>query len=211
MLAGLAGLLLLARLQSRAWGEPRPEASEAASKLSPAAAESLERKFAMLANGQADPSAPHRPVTISEAEANSYLKYHGGEFLPPGVHNPRIHIFPNRVSGTAEVDFDELERAGAQNNDWAARLISMVFKGKQRILAVGKLETGNGEGKVTIESLTVGSTSIPPAFVNLLVQNYVENRYQIDLAKPFDLPSDVTHIDLARGHAVFRRSVNKSR
>ena len=97
---------------------------------------------------------------------------------------------------------------GAKNNDWGARFLALVFKGKQRVVAKGKLETENGEGKLTIQSLTVGSTSIPSAFVNFLVHDYVERRYRIDLSKPFHLPEHVTHIALERGRATLYRSAN---
>jgi hypothetical protein len=41
--------------------------------------------------------------------------------------------------------------------------------------------------------------------VNFLVQSYVEKRYKIDLSKPFHLPPNVTHIELASGRATFHR------
>ena len=85
----------------------------------------------------------------------------------------------------------------------------MVFKGKQQVVATGKLETANGQGKVTLDSMTVGDTSIPAGFVNFLVQSYLEREYEIDLSKPFDLPDHVTHIEVGTGQATFHRSPAK--
>jgi hypothetical protein len=84
-------------------------------------------------------------------------------------------------------------------------MIAYVFKGTQRVTATGTLETQNGQGKFALTGLTVGSTSLPPAFVTFLLQSYLEKQYKIDISKPFPLPANVTRIDLAPGRATLRR------
>jgi hypothetical protein len=179
--------------------------------VSEAAAQSLADKMARLSTPIPRSSAAWGPVGITEAEANSYLKYRGYEFLPRAVHDPEIHIATDHLWTAAEVDFDELGRIGAQSGDWGMRVLPWVFRGKQRVLATGKLQTGEGQGKLAITSLTVGTTTIPPGFVNFLLQSYMETRYGIDLSKPFRLPPHVTHIELGPGRAVFRRSAGGGR
>jgi hypothetical protein len=126
--------------------------------------------------------------------------------LPPAVLNPEVHITPEHISGTAEVDFDKLGKIGEEMDDWGARIMAAIFKGKQHVLATGKLETSEGKGKLVIESLTIGDTSIPAGFVNFMVQSYMERKYGIDLSKPFDLPEQVSYIEMDSGHAVFHRA-----
>jgi hypothetical protein len=179
--------------------------------VSEAAAQSLADKMARLSTPIPRSSPSWGPVGITEAEANSYLKYRGYEFLPWAVHDPEIHIAADHLWGAAEVDFDELGRIGAEAGDWGMRVLPWVFRGKQRVLATGKLQTGEGQGKLAITSLTVGTTAIPPGFVNFLLQSYMETRYGIDLSKPFRLPPHVTHIELGAGRAVFHRSPTRSR
>jgi hypothetical protein len=82
----------------------------------------------------------------------------------------------------------------------------MVFRGRQPVHATGKLETANGRGTLRVESLRVGETSIPPAFVQYLLESYVERRYGLDLSKPFPLPASVSHIELGRRRATFHRA-----
>jgi hypothetical protein len=84
-------------------------------------------------------------------------------------------------------------------------MMSYLFRGTQRVTATGTLESENGEGKFTLTSLTVGTTSLPPAFVTFLIQGYVEKQYKIDISKPFPLPTSVNRIELAPGRATFRR------
>ncbi len=173
---------------------PRPESGTTTTGFSEGAARSLAAKIQTLSSPKPAASVP--PMTITETEANSYLKVHGHEFLPPAVHDPEIHIGPKGVSSAAEVDFDQLGRLGEQTNDWGTRFVAMIFSGKQRVEASGKLETGDGHGKVTVESLNVGTTSIPAGFANFFLQSYLEKKYHIDLAKPFPLPVRVSHIVL---------------
>ncbi len=173
---------------------------------SQAAADELAAKIALLSKPAARSSGPLKPVTISDMEANSYLQLRGQEFLPPAVHDPEIHILPDHIAGAADVDFNELGKMGDQANDWGAKLVAMVFQGKQRVQATGTLETGNGQGKFTLTSFSVGSTSLPAGFVNFLLQSYLEKQYKIDLSKPFQLPPDVSRIELGNGQATLLRS-----
>ena len=179
--------------------------------VSPAAAQALEEKMRLLATPVPNTAKPLGPVTITETEANSYLKYRGQSFLPPAVHDPEVHITSDRVSGAAEVDFDQLNQQAAKADDWATRAMTSIFSGRQRVNATGKLETRNGQGKATIESASIGNTALPPALLDWLVRNYLQQRYKIDLTKPFTLPDHVMRIELGAGRALFLRSPDKSR
>ncbi len=172
-------------------------------RLSEAAAESL----AMKLNELTTPANPRTsPIVITENEANSYLKFRGGEFLPAGVHDPTLHIAPDIVSAVATVDFDRLGAEDSADPSLGARAFSLVFRGRQPVIAAGRLETSGGRGTLRVESLTVGATRIPPAFVQFLLESYVERRYGVDLSQPFPLPEGVTHIELGRGQATFHRA-----
>jgi hypothetical protein len=202
-----------------AWTTPRPGSSRAGGSLvakadvnvSPAAAQALEEKMRLLATPVPNTAKSLGPVTITETEANSYLKYRGQSFLPPAVRDPEVHITSDRVSGAAEVDFDQLNQQAAKADDWATRAMASIFSGRQRVNATGKLETRNGQGKVTIESASIGNTAVPQALLDWLVRNYIQQRYKIDLSKPFTLPDHVTRIELGAGRALFLRSPDQSR
>jgi len=53
-----------------------------------AASKSLEAKMRTLDSKETHPSASYPAVVITEYEANSYLKVHSGEFLPPACALP---------------------------------------------------------------------------------------------------------------------------
>lgn len=213
----LAALLATSLFIRSAWNETpralgdgigaRPAATKSAT--SSALAQTIEAKIQELSEPSSRGPASFQPIVITEGEANNYLKSHGAEFLPPGVRDPEIHIKPEDVSGAADVDFDELNRASPVKDDWGERLLAYIFKGKQRVTASGRLESSGGQGKLSIVKVVVGTTAIPDWLVSFIIQNYVQSRYKVDLSKPFVLPDHVTHIELAPGQATFLRRADK--
>jgi hypothetical protein len=177
--------------------------------ISPEAARSLEAKFRLLSAPSSGKSVSFQPIVVTEVETNSYLKYDGREFLPPGVNDPEIHITPERIYGTADVDFGKLNQA-LKADDWGAKTLAMAFPGRQRVSATGRLDTSASLGKVTIQDVRVGSFAVPDALVSFLLESYVQRRYKIDLSKPLPLPDHVTRIKLGAGNATFYRGSAKA-
>lgn len=204
---GLATLLVLTPALFL-WG--RSNSTDTARTASEAA-RNLESKIRLLSGSDVDTAAPFHPIVITESEANAYLKAHGREFLPPGVHDPRLRITPDRVFAAAVVDFEEFSRAYNNPHDWGPKVLAVMFKGQQKVTAAGKLQAQNGQGKVKIETVSVGTTAVPDWLVDFVLENYLQPRYGLDLTKPFVLPDHVTRIELGFGHATFFRSSEKQR
>lgn len=171
--------------------------------------DSLESKIAELSIPPTGHPTSFKPIIITDSEANAYLRNHGPEFLPPGVENPQLRIYSDRVTGEALVDFDQLHAIGKQTNDIGMQVVGTLFKGKQKVSATGKLSSGDGRAHVTVQDLSVGDTGIPDWLTQALVQSYLEKSYKLDLSKPFPLPDHVTRIDLSTGQATFVRSPAK--
>jgi hypothetical protein len=198
-----AGLLVLggAFIGSGATG---PDATQAA-------AQALEAKLRTLQTVDAASAQSNSPVVITENEANSYLKVRSPEFLPPGVRDPAVRFSPEHVVGVADVNFEEFSRVYSNPNDWGPKVMAAMFKGTQHVSATGKVQSGNRQAKVQIESVTVGSMTVPSWLVDFVVENYLQPRYKFDLSKPIPLPDHVTQIVLGTGQAIFLRSSDKPR
>lgn len=203
----LASLLLAASSLSIPAGVT--SADTIGDQTSPAAARLLESKIRVLSGRQPEVLTSFQPIVITEGEANAYLKYYAQELLPPGVRDPAIRITRERVSGAADVDFAELSRTSSKPDEWGPKVLAAMFKGKQRVMAVGKLDTYNGRGVVKIEKVSVGATAMPDWLVDFVLENYLQPRYKFDLSKPFVLPDHITRIELGSGQATFFRSPNK--
>jgi hypothetical protein len=191
-------------------GGPLEGRNAAAPDTPQAAAQALEAKLRILQTVDAQPADSYPPIVITEYEANSYLKIHGGEFLPAGVHDPGVRFAPEHVTGFADVDFGEFSRIYSNPQDWGPKVLAAMFKGTQRATATGKLQSENGQAKVQIESVTVGSMNVPSWLVDFVLQNYLQPRYKFDLSKPIPLPDHVTQIVVGTGRAIFLRSPHKT-
>jgi hypothetical protein len=189
------------------FGAARPAVG---TRVAPSASETLQSKIQELSIPASEKPKSFRPIVITQEEANAYLRTQGSSFLPPAVENPEIQIHSDHLSAVAEVDFDKLQQFGKQNNDVGAQVLGTLFKGRQKVSASGKLQTGDGKGQLTVQDLSIGSTSIPDWLTQALLQNYLEKAYKLDLTKPFALPDHVTRIDLANGQATFVRSPSKN-
>jgi hypothetical protein len=174
---------------------------------SPAAASTFQSKLMELSTTGPARNRSLRPITITDDEVNSYIKYDRPEFLPAGVRDLALHIKPDGIHGEANVNFDQLKPSQELGNQLGARLLASVFQGTQHLTALGVLETKDGTGTLAIRDVHIGSTTLSDWLVNWLIQTYVESEYKLDLSKPFLLPNHVTRIELGSGKATFIRGI----
>jgi hypothetical protein len=170
-----------------------------------AASKSLEAKMQILESKDSLPAEPNHPVIITEYEANSYLKVHSGEFLPTGVRTPALSIRPEHATASADVDFDELARTYPNPNEMAPKILAAMFHGTQHVTVVAKVQSENAGVRLQIESVVVGSMTVPNWLVDYVVQNVLQPRYNFDLSKPLAYPDHVTLIVLGSGQTIFLR------
>jgi hypothetical protein len=77
--------------------------------------------------------------------------------------------------------------------------------GRLAVTAVGTLRTGNGVGRIELESSSVGSIPIPKMLLQEIVSYYsrsAEKPGGIGLDDPFPLPSRIREIQVERGQAI---------
>jgi hypothetical protein len=175
--------------------------------LSPAAASIFQSKLMELSATGPARSRSLRPITITDDEVNSFIKYDRPAFLPAGVQDLAFHINPDGIHGAANVNFDQLKPSEQMGNQLGARLLASIFQGTQHLTALGVLQTKDGTGTLAIRDVHIGSTTLSDWLVNWLIQTYVESEYKIDLSKPFLLPNHVTRIELGSGKATFVRGI----
>jgi len=169
------------------------------------AAKSLELKLQILGDKDSAPSAFYPPVIITEYEANSYLKLHSGEFLPVGVRTPSMTFQPEHATASADVDFDGLSRSYPNPNDWGPKVLAAMFKGTQHVTVTAKVQSESAGVRMQIESVVVGSMTVPNWLVDYVIQNVLQPRYDFDLSKPLPYPDHVTQIVLGSVQAIFLR------
>ena len=170
-----------------------------------AASKSLEAKMQILGSKdtQALPSYP--AVIITENEANSYLKVHSKEFLPAGVGTPAVKVEPEHAVVTGDVNFDELSRLYPNQTDMGPKILAAMFHGTQHATIVGKVQSQPAGVLIQVESISVGSTTVPNWLVDYLLKNVLQPKYHFDLSKPFPYTDHVKQVVLGSGQVTFLR------
>ena len=128
---------------------------EASSRL---AGSRLASKLAAIEqNGLTEADEP-RLTTLTEQEINAYFQFQGRAEMPAGVTDAHIAIEGNgRVLGRAKVDLDQVREQSS--GGWLDPL--SYLSGSLLILASGVLHTGDGVGRVEIDTVTVAGVSVP--------------------------------------------------
>ena len=151
--------------------------------------------------GKAAPvrSAQPRSTPVTDAEVNSYLRYHAADEIPVGVLEPMVNALgEGRVSGRAVVDLDAVRKQ--KTRGWLDPLGYMT--GRLPVTAAGRLTTKDGKGQFHLESAEISGVTVPKAMLQELVSYYSrtpENPRGIDMDAPFELPARIQEIRVGTG------------
>jgi hypothetical protein len=168
-----------------------------------AAAKSMEAKLDIL--GSTEPTTSYQAVVVTELEANSYFKGHAAELFPKGVRSLALHVQPDRLTAAGDIDFDELSRSYPNPNDMAPKVLAAMFHGTERATITGNIHSEDTGYRVQIDSVVVGSMTVPHWLVDYVVQNVLQPNYKFDLSKPVPYPDHVRKIVQGSGQMTFLR------
>ena len=156
---------------------------------------------AIVQNGLTEADEP-RLTTLTEQEINAYLQFQGRAEMPAGVTDAHLAIEGNgRVAGRAEVDLDQVREQSS--GEWLDPL--SYLSGSLLILGSGVLYTGDGVGRIEIDTVTVAGVSVPRWVLHEVVRHYsrtAEDPDGVDLDDSFELPSRIREIQVGQGEAV---------
>jgi|GEM_PF-1484167 hypothetical protein len=190
----LSFLLLLGLAVWFIW-PPLKGTSEGDVGLSRTAAQRFSKKFSELAA----PPKTHSSKSweFSQKEVDSYIHYELSQSFPKGVRDVQIKFLPDSFSANAIVNFDEIQANGASAK---TPLLSALLAGEHRLELLGKLTTQNKRGSYQILGLRLDENEIPKPLVDLLIMKLVVPKYpNAKPDTPFELPYDITHIDIQQG------------
>jgi hypothetical protein len=140
-------------------------------------------------------------TTVSDAEVNSYLRYHAQDQIPVGIVEPLLNAHGNGiVSGRAIVDLDAVRKQ--QQRGWLDPMGYLT--GRLPLTARGRLTTQNGIGRFELESAEISGVTVPKTMVQELLSFYSrtpETPNGINMDDPFELPAQIREIRVAPGAA----------
>ena len=161
---------------------------------SAAAAESAAEKLRRIRQASSDGTAPVQEQ-FSEEEVNSYMEYEMSHRYPAGVSLIEVRFLPGRISGTSEVDFDELKASGRTPGG----MTDALFWGRHTLDVEGSFSAIDGVGQFDLESVALDGVTVPQMFVDLLIETFLKPHYPaLALDSPFFLPSSIDRIQVLR-------------
>ncbi len=139
-------------------------------------------------------------TTFTQAETNSYLKFNAVDLLPTGLTQPEITLHgQNRVSAKAIVDLD-IVRKKQSSGGWFDP--TSYLTGKLLVTASGRVITGDGKGRIELETADVSGVPIPKAFLNQMVNFFTrtaDNPNGSTVDDVFEMPAKIKRIDSEAG------------
>ena len=145
-------------------------------------------------------SAP-RKTQLSDVEVNAYLRFHAQDQIPVGIVEPTLNaVGDGRVSGSAIVDLDAVRKQ--KQRGWSDPMGYLA--GRLPLNASGRLTTKDGVGRFELESAELSGVPIPKTVVQELLSYYSrtpEKPSGINMDDPFELPSRIREIQVAKGAA----------
>lgn len=167
----------------------QPGASGAAQALSREASNSFGKKLETLEKYEHDPKGKHAPVSVSEGELNSYVRFALAEKIPRGLRDIRIILRDNRleVRGVANLaEFQELkDKAGA-----SASLLSFL-SGEMAVEIVADFKSDKGFGQFEVVSAQLGPVPLSASILGDIVARATVEPSRpngFDTRAPFRLP-----------------------
>jgi hypothetical protein len=158
-------------------------------------------RIVTLGNTPAAAKRAAQQTVVSDAEVNSYLRFHAQDQIPVGIVDPVLSAHGNGiVSGRAVVDLDVVRKQ--KQRGWLDPMGYLT--GRLPLTARGRLTTQNGVGRFELETAELSGVTVPKTVIQELLSFYSrtpEDPDGINMDDPFELPAQIREIRVAPGAA----------
>ena len=158
-------------------------------------------RIVALGNAPAGRARAAQTTQVTDAEVNSYLRFHAQDQIPVGVVEPLLNAQNDGiVSGRAIVDLDAVRKQ--KERGWLDPMGYLT--GRLPLTARGRLTTKDGVGRFELHSAELSGVTIPKSVLQELLSFYSrtpEDPGGINMDEPFELPSQIREIRVAPGTA----------
>jgi len=171
--------------------------SSSATKRFSAPARSFQSKLDYLErNAKANP-IQRRSTQLDADEANAWFR-EGGYKLPQGVQKVVFRSEPDTIVANATVDFDEVKQGKHNLNP----LLSM-FSGVHDVEVTATASAQNGQGHVTIQTVSIDGVGVPHLALEMFVKRYITSKYPgVGLDNTFAMPDRIDTATVGHDYAL---------
>lgn len=151
-----------------------------------ALAQRFQNKLDFLERNARSNPIQRRSTQINADEVNAWFR-EGGYKLPQGVQKVIFHGQPDSITGDATVDFDEVKQGKRNLNP----LLS-VFSGVHEVQVGATASAQNGQGHVTIQTVSIDGVGVPHIALEMFVKRYITPKYPgVGLDNTFQMPNRI--------------------
>ena len=160
-------------------------------------AQSFQKKFDYLERNAKANRVQRRSTQLNADEANAWFR-EGGYKLPQGVQKVVFHSQPDTIVANATVDFDEVKEGKHNLNP----LLS-VFSGVHDVEVTATAAAQNGQGHVTIQSVSIDGVGVPHLALEMFVKRYITPKYPgVGLDNTFAMPDRIDTATVGHDYAL---------
>lgn len=169
--------------------------------LTPRLGDAFARKVVLVQEHAIQGGSKPMATTFTQAETNSYLKYHAKDLLPTGMTEPEITLIGQggRLSGKAIIDLD-IVRQKSGSGSWLDP--TSYLTGKLPVMAAGRIMTGDGKARFEVERAEISGIAIPRSLLAQMVSFFTrteDNPSGSSMDDTFDMPAKIRRIDVEPG------------
>jgi len=162
-----------------------------------AAAQSFQKKIDYIERNAKSNPVQRRSTQLNADEVNAWFR-EGGYKLPQGVQKVVFHSQPDTIVANATVDFDEVKQGKRNLNP----LLSM-FSGVHDVEVTATASAQNGQGHVTIQTVSIDGVSVPHLALEMFVKRYITPKYPgVGLDNTFATPDRIDTATVGHDYAL---------
>ena len=172
-------------------------AAQTATKHFSAPAQHFQDKLDFIEHNSRSNPIQRRSTQINADEVNAWFR-EGGYKLPQGVEKVTFHSQPDTIIADTTVDFDAVKQGKRNLNP----LLSM-FSGVHEVQVTASASAQNGQGHVTIQSVSIDGVGVPHLALELFVSKYVTPKYPgVGLDNQFEMPDRIDSATVGNDNAL---------
>ena len=162
-----------------------------------APAQAFQNKLDYLERNANAKPVQRRSTQLNADEANAWFR-EGGYKLPQGVQKVIFHSQPDTIVANATVDFDEVKQGKHNLNP----LLS-IFSGVHEVEVTATASAQNGQGHVTIQTVSIDGVDVPHLALEMFVKRYITPKYPgVGLDNTFAMPDRIDTATVGHDYAL---------
>ena len=153
--------------------------------------QSAKRKALMI---EADRVPPQGALTFTPGEVNAYAAEEARKEVPEGLRQPKLVLGSGRITGSAMIDFAEVQTA---RGNPPGMLLALLLRGERQVTVDVAVQSSEGTARMDVRSVTVGGATLSGRALEMVIEYYVLPRFpDAAIGRPFALRHNVKQISV---------------